>query len=63
MENKVVISRDSKQKPEGRSKPRLTDAQRHERFVAMVREVGASTDAADFDAAFKALDKRKKSEG
>ena len=41
-------------------KPPLTEAQRHERFIAMVGEVGASTDASDFNAVFKALDKRQK---
>lgn len=34
-------------------KPKLTDAERHKRFVAMAREVGASEDANDFDKAFK----------
>ena len=33
-------------------KPKLTDAERHARFVAMAREVGASEDAKDFDKAF-----------
>jgi hypothetical protein len=32
--------------------PTLTDAERHERFVQMAREVGASDDAADFERAF-----------
>lgn len=45
-----------------KSKPKLTDAERHKRFVAMAREVGASDDAKDFDKAFKkiAASKRKK---
>jgi hypothetical protein len=34
-------------------KPRLTDAERHKRFVAMAREVEASDDPKDFDRAFK----------
>jgi hypothetical protein len=32
---------------------KLTDAERHKRFVAMGHEVGASDKAADFDKAFK----------
>jgi hypothetical protein len=35
------------------SKPKLTDAERHKRFVAMAHEVGASDDPKDFDKAFK----------
>jgi hypothetical protein len=41
---------------EGKSvkqKPKLTDAERHKRFVAMAREVGASDDPMAFDRAFK----------
>jgi hypothetical protein len=34
-------------------KPKLTDAERHKRFVAMAREVEASDSPADFDRAFK----------
>lgn len=34
-------------------KPKLTDAERHKRFVDMAREVGASDDAKAFDRAFK----------
>lgn len=33
-------------------KPKLTDADRHKRFVETAREVGASEDAKDFDEAF-----------
>jgi hypothetical protein len=36
-------------------KPKLTDAERHKRFVAMAREVAASDDPKDFDKAFKAI--------
>ena len=36
-------------------KPKLTDAQRHARFIAMAREVGASDDPKDFDKAFKKI--------
>ena len=35
------------------SKPKLTDAERHKRFVEMAREVGASDDPKDFEKAFK----------
>lgn len=33
--------------------PKLTDSERHKRFVEMAREVGASEDPRDFDKAFK----------
>jgi hypothetical protein len=33
-------------------KPKLTDAERHKRFLDMVEEVGASEDTKDFDKAF-----------
>jgi hypothetical protein len=36
-----------------KTKPKLTDAERHTRFVAMAREVEASPDAKDFERAFK----------
>jgi hypothetical protein len=36
-----------------KQKPKLTDAERHKRFVAMAREVGASDKPKDFDRAFK----------
>lgn len=43
-------------KPEKRqSTPKLTDAQRHARFVETAREVGASEDPKDFDKAFKSV--------
>jgi hypothetical protein len=35
------------------SKPRLTDAERHKRFLDMAREVGAYDDKDAFDRAFK----------
>ncbi|MEO7385028.1 MAG: hypothetical protein ABIU18_08875 [Novosphingobium sp.] len=54
----MTFMQTSKQQPP--KKPPLTDGERHERFAAMVSEVGASTDASDFDAAFNALDKRPK---
>lgn len=34
-------------------KQKLTDAERHKRFVEMGREVGASDDLKEFDRAFK----------
>jgi hypothetical protein len=34
-------------------RPKLTDAERHKRFVEMARQVGASEDPKDFDKAFK----------
>jgi hypothetical protein len=36
-----------------RQKPKLTDAERHKRFVETAREVGASDKAEDFEKAFK----------
>jgi hypothetical protein len=38
-------------------KERLTDAERHKRFVEMAREVGASDDAKAFDKAFRKVAK------
>jgi hypothetical protein len=34
-------------------KPKLTDAERHKRFVEMAKEVEASPDPKDFEKAFK----------
>lgn len=34
-------------------KPPLTDTERHERFVKVAREAGASEDPEDFEKAFK----------
>jgi hypothetical protein len=34
-------------------KPKLTDAERHKRFVEMARKVEASNDPKDFEKAFK----------
>lgn len=36
-------------------KPKLTDEQRHARFVETAREVGASEDPKDFEKAFRAI--------
>lgn len=41
-----------------KKKPKLTDAERHKRFVAMAREVGASESARSFDIAFSRVAKR-----
>jgi hypothetical protein len=41
-------------------KERLTDAERHKRFVEMARQVGASEDAKAFDKAFDKVAKPKK---
>jgi hypothetical protein len=38
---------------DGLRKPKLTDAERHKRFVDMAHEVEASEDPKDFDKAFK----------
>ena len=39
-------------KPKRTPKPKLTDAERHARFVDMAKEVKASEDSKDFDRAF-----------
>jgi hypothetical protein len=36
-------------------KPKLTDAERHERFLAMAHKVGASEDAKDLDKALRVI--------
>jgi hypothetical protein len=38
-------------------KTKLTDADRHKRFVDMAKEVGASDNPKDFDKAFKRVTK------
>jgi hypothetical protein len=40
-------------KPSTKRLPKLTDPERHKRFVEMAREVGASENPTDFDRAFK----------
>lgn len=35
------------------AKPKLTDAERHKRFVEMAKQVGASDNSKDFEKAFK----------
>jgi len=39
-------------------KPKLTDKERHERFLAMAEAVEASNSDKDFDAAFRKVAKR-----
>jgi hypothetical protein len=39
--------------PKAKPKPKLTDAERHKRFLETAREVGASADPKDFDKAFR----------
>jgi hypothetical protein len=36
-------------------RPKLTDAERHKRFVEMAREVEASNDPKDFEKAFRKI--------
>jgi hypothetical protein len=45
------------------SKPKLTDAERHKRFVDMAKEVEASPDAKDFERAFKKVVSKKRPSG
>jgi hypothetical protein len=42
------------------SKPKLTDVERHKRFIEMAKEVEASPDAKDFERAFKKVVGREK---
>jgi hypothetical protein len=42
-------------KPKSKSNPKLTDAERHARFVDTARKVEASEDPKDFDRAFKSV--------
>jgi hypothetical protein len=49
------MTRKSAAKP----KSKLTDAERHARFVAMARELGASEDEKDFEKAFRKVTARK----
>jgi hypothetical protein len=41
--------------PAKQKRPKLTDAERHERFVETAKKVGASEDIDDFDRAFSQL--------
>jgi hypothetical protein len=49
-----------KTKARAEKKPKLTDAERHRRFVDMVREVEASDDPQTFDEAFSQVLSRAK---
>lgn len=42
-------------KPKAKPTPKLTDAERHARFLEVARELGASDDPKDFDKAFRAV--------
>ena len=42
-------------------KPKLTDTERHKRFVEMAKQVGASDDPKDFEKAFKTVTLSKRS--
>jgi hypothetical protein len=42
-------------KPKPSKKPKLTDEERHKRFVEVARKVEASDDPEDFDKALKAI--------
>jgi hypothetical protein len=44
-------------KKKRKAQAKLTDADRHKRFVDMAREVGASEDPKDFERAFKKVTK------
>jgi hypothetical protein len=46
---------------QAKRKPKLTDAERHKRFVEMARQVGASDDPKAFDKAFKSITRSPKS--
>ncbi len=48
--------------PKAKSKPKLTDAERHKRFVEMAHEVGASESPKVFDKAFKRIVKYPKAQ-
>jgi hypothetical protein len=50
----------AKEKPK---KTKLTDAERHKRFVETAKVVDASDDPKDFDNAFKTITKRKSASG
>lgn len=43
------------QKPAPKRLPKLSDAERHKRFLEMAKEVEASEDPKDFDRAFEKI--------
>jgi hypothetical protein len=45
----------AKPKPKTKRLPKLSDSERHKRFVEMAREVEASHDPKDFEKAFKKI--------
>jgi hypothetical protein len=45
--------------PKSAAKPKLTDAERHKRFVEMAHKVEASSKPGDFEKAFKKVVSRK----
>jgi hypothetical protein len=47
-------------KPKAKRLPKLTDAERHKRFLETAREVEASEDPKDFDRAFEKVVSPKK---
>jgi hypothetical protein len=49
-------------KPKTKRLPKLSDAERHKRFVEMAQEVEASEDPKDFERAFKTVVKQKASQ-
>jgi hypothetical protein len=50
----------AKARPKVKRNPKLTDAERHARFVETARKIGASEDPKDFDKAFKNIVPAKK---
>ena len=51
----------TKRAPKRQTKPKLSDAERHERFVKTAKEVGASEDPKDFEKAFKIVTRKQPS--
>jgi hypothetical protein len=45
--------------PRKSAKPKLTDAERHKRFVEMAKQIGASNDPKDFERAFNMVSRSK----
>lgn len=48
----------AKPKAKAKTKPKLTDKERHRRFVQIAREVEALEDSEDFDLAFDKITRR-----
>lgn len=46
------MNKETKRKEKAVPKLKLTDHERHRRFIDMAKEIGASEDSADFDKAF-----------